>query len=47
MVVPVDAAKDAVKAAAMKEEKLKAQLEGKNVVKTIYVPGRILNLVVK
>ncbi len=47
MVVPVDAAKDAVKAAAMKDEKLKAQIGGRNIVKTIYVPGRILNLVVK
>jgi len=47
MVVPVDAAKDAVKAAAMEDKKLKAQLEGKNIVKVIYVPGRILNLVVK
>ena len=47
VVVPADAVQDDVKAAAMKDEKLKAQFEGKNIVKVIYVPGRILNVVVK
>ena len=45
--VSADAAQDEVQAAAGEDEKLRAQLEGKNIVKVIYVPGRILNIVVK
>jgi leucyl-tRNA synthetase len=32
---------------ALGSQKIKAHLEGKNIVKTIYVPGRLVNLVVK
>lgn len=43
----VDASQDEVQAAAMEDEKLKGLFEGKTIVKVIYVPGRILNVVVK
>ena len=33
--------------AAMSEEKVKAALDGKNIVKQIVVPGRLVNLVVE
>jgi leucyl-tRNA synthetase len=36
-----------IEAAALAEEKVKARIAGKNVVKTIVVPGRAVNLVVK
>ena len=45
--VPADASEDAVKALALASERLAPQLEGKRVVKAIYVPGKLLNLVVK
>ena len=45
--VPKDADKDAVIAAAMKEERVRALVEGKTVVKEILVPGKILNIVVR
>ena len=45
--VPADASEDAVKALALASERLAPQLEGKRVVKSIYVPGKLLNLVVK
>jgi leucyl-tRNA synthetase len=38
--------KEAVEALALKSEKIKAWLEGKEVKKQIYVPGRVVNLVV-
>ncbi|HEY6375342.1 MAG TPA: leucine--tRNA ligase [Edaphobacter sp.] len=38
---------DAVKAAALADEKVKARIEGKTVVKVIVVPGKLVNLVVK
>ena len=45
--VPSDADAASVLAAAKDNEKVKAYLEGKNVVKEIVVPGRIVTLVVK
>ncbi|MDN6431956.1 leucine--tRNA ligase [Corynebacterium flavescens] len=45
--VPVDAAKDAVLAAAKAEPRIAELLEGKNLIKEIFVPGRMVNLVVK
>ena len=45
--VPADADEDTVLAAALADEKIVALTEGKNVVKKIYVPGRMVNLVVK
>jgi leucyl-tRNA synthetase len=45
--LPADADEDAVKAKVESSEKLAPWLEGKNIVKTIYVPGKLVNLVVK
>ena len=36
-----------VKAATLADAKVKARIEGKNVVKVIVVPGKLVNLVVK
>ena len=48
-VVKVPAGSDdvAVKAAALADDKVKARIEGKTVVKVIVVPGKLVNLVVK
>jgi leucyl-tRNA synthetase len=45
--VPAGSDEVAVKAAATSEEKVKARVEGKVVVKVIVVPGKLVNLVVK
>lgn len=45
--VPADAIEADVMAAAMEQEKVASFLDGKRVVKVIYVPGRILNIVAK
>ena len=45
--VPAEAEKETVLAAAKAEPRLAQHLEGKNVVKEIYVPGRLVNLVTK
>ena len=45
--VPADAAQDDVVAVALADEKIAALVEGKNLVKQIVVPGRMVNLVVK
>ncbi len=45
--VPVDADQAAIQAAAEQDETIARNLEGKNVVKTIVVPGRLVNFVVK
>jgi len=45
--VPAGSDDDAVKAAALADEKAKVRLEGKTVVKVIVVPGKLVNLVVK
>ena len=45
--VGVDADKDTILAAAKVAPKVAGALEGKNIIKEIYVPGRIVNLVVK
>lgn len=44
--VPVDAAKDAIEALALADEKIISNIEGKTVRKVIVVPGRLVNLVV-
>ena len=46
LTVPVDASEDAVKEAAFADEKVKPWLDGKQIRKAIYVPGKLLNLVV-
>jgi len=45
--VPADAAEDQVRDAALADENVAKHLEGKTLVKAVYVPGRILNLVVR
>jgi len=45
--VAADSDEDAMKSAAMAEEKVVARIEGKTVVKTIVVKGKMVNLVVK
>jgi leucyl-tRNA synthetase len=47
VVVPADATEDFVVERALADEKVKAATAGKQVVKKIYVPGKLLNLVVK
>jgi len=47
VVVPADATEETVIARALADEKVKAAIAGKQVVKNIYVPGKLLNIVVK
>lgn len=47
IMVPADAAQDEIVAIATADESVAAHLEGKNLVKQIVVPGRMVNLVVK
>ena len=44
--VAADADKDSVEAAALADEKIISNIEGKTVRKVIVVPGRLVNLVV-
>ncbi len=44
---PADADKDAILKAALGAPDAQKHLDGKQVVKTIVVPGRIINIVVK
>lgn len=45
--LPVDAQQASVEDAARANDKVKAHTDGKEVVKIIYIPGKILNIVVK
>ena len=45
--VPADAGEDLVLELALADEKVKAAIAGRQIVKKIFVPGKILNLVVK
>lgn len=47
VMVPADADQDTVVGVAKADERVAQLTEGKNVVKEIYVPGRMVNLVVK
>jgi leucyl-tRNA synthetase len=47
IVVPADSSEEFVVERALADEKVKAFIAGKQVVKKIYVPGKLLNLVVK
>ncbi|GGG76148.1 leucine--tRNA ligase [Edaphobacter dinghuensis] len=44
---PIGLAENAIKAAAQADEKVASRVAGKNVVKVIMVPGKLVNLVVK
>ena len=45
MVIPVDMAKDEVIALAKQDEKIKELIDGKQIKKEIYVPGKLVNIV--
>ena len=45
--VPTDASKEQIEEIALGDDRVTSLLDGKNVVKTIVVPGRMVNLVVK
>ncbi len=47
LTVPADISDDAMKEAALASERVQARLEGKEVVKTIVVPKRLVNVVAK
>ena len=45
--LPAEVNEEAVTKAATENEKVKAQIEGKTIIKSIYIPGKVINLVVK
>jgi leucyl-tRNA synthetase len=47
VVVPADASEEFVLARALEDEKVKAAIAGKQIVKKIYVTGKLVNLVVR
>jgi leucyl-tRNA synthetase len=47
IVVPADSTEDFVVERALADEKIKSAIAGKQIVKKIYVPGKLLNIVVK
>ncbi len=47
VLVAIDADKDSALALAKENESIAKAIEGKNIVKEIYVPGRIVNIVIK
>jgi leucyl-tRNA synthetase len=47
MVVPADSAEDEIERLALGLEKVRAQLDGRRVVKVINVPGKLVNIVAR
>ncbi|MBA7642657.1 Leucine--tRNA ligase [subsurface metagenome] len=47
IMVPASITEDEAKEKALESPKVKAHTEGKKIIKTIYVPGRLVNVVVK
>ena len=47
IVVPADSPKDAIQEHALSNERVKAAIAGKQVVKVIFVPGKLINVVVR
>ncbi len=47
LVIPVNAEKEAVLTMAKEEEKVASEIAGKNIIKEIYVPGKLVNIVAK
>ena len=47
VVVPADATEELIRGAALADEKVKAAIAGKQIVKIIVVPGKLVNIVVK
>ena len=44
--VPVDTSEDSAKAAALANDNVEKYIKGKEIVKIVYVPGRLVNIVV-
>ena len=47
MQIPADASREEVEKIALADERTKKYVEGKQIIKTIVVPGRIINIVIK
>ncbi len=47
VVVPADSTAEAVSAAALQDKKIAGYAEGMNIVKTIYVPNKLINFILK
>ena len=47
LVIPAGESKDNVLAAVKKDERIAANIEGKTIIKEIYVPNKLANIVVK
>jgi leucyl-tRNA synthetase len=47
IVVPVEAPEEILRERALANEKIKAAIAGKQIVKTIVVPGKLVNIVVR
>ena len=47
IMVPAEISKDELEAAAMGDAKVQELIAGKQIVKTIIVPGRLVNIVLK
>ena len=47
LTVPAEATEEQVRAHAMSSERVRSQLDGKQIARVIYVPGRLLNVVLK
>jgi leucyl-tRNA synthetase len=47
IIVPADSSEAFVLERALADEKVKAAIAGKQIVKKLYVPGRLVNIVVK
>jgi leucyl-tRNA synthetase len=47
IVVPADAIEEQIRVIALADEKVKAAIEGKEIVKVLVVKGRLVNIVVK
>jgi leucyl-tRNA synthetase len=45
--VPASSSQEEIKKMALNEEKIQKFIEGKNIIKTIYVPKKLVNIVVK
>jgi leucyl-tRNA synthetase len=47
MQIPADASREEVEKLALADERTAKYTEGKQIIKTIVVPGRIINIVIK
>ena len=47
VVVPADSTAEAVSAAALQDKKIAGYAEGMDIVKTIYVPNKLINFILK